>query len=469
MTTPADHLRTPRWPFPVIVVLLASMVAVPLWEGGRRGDLLDRMDGEITPARTALLEMERAIASSAADTRGFLLSHDTVFLGRLRGSLTQANRASARLELVTAGLGPEVTAPVQELLRRNAARAGVAVVELERGGVVPEESLGGLDAAQRGLDDALDAAAVVDEVLERAETDTRARIRASEVLEDALVGGMAVAALVVSLFVAWLVHRLSRREDDLRRVGEEREGLLQSEREARAALEAAVHVRDQVLRIVSHDLRNPLHTVTMAIELLEMPIPAEARATQVGIIRRTIGRANRMLLDLLDASRIEEGHAIAVVPIRVEVGVLLDEAVEDHRARAASRNVVLGCEVAAGTPDVLADRDRVLQVLANLVTNALKFTPEGGRVHVDAVPDGAGMVRFSVSDTGPGIPGDVVPHIFEPFMQARETASLGTGLGLSIARGIVEAHGGIISVESRAGEGTAFHFTLPVARTGAGG
>src|SRR5690606_38924787 len=125
------------------------------------------------------------------------------------------------------------------------------------------------------------------------------------------VGGMAIAALVVSIFVAWLVRRLARSEEVLRRVAAERERLLQSEREAREALEAAILVRDQVLRIVSHDLRNPLHTVALAAELLDMPIPPEARAKQVGIIRRTIQRASRMLRDLLDASRIQSGHAIA--------------------------------------------------------------------------------------------------------------------------------------------------------------
>ena len=113
---------------------------------------------------------------------------------------------------------------------------------------------------------------------------------------------------------------------------------------------------------------------------------------------------------------------------------------------------------------VLADRDRLLQVFSNLVGNGLKFTPEGGRVRIRANLNGDRAVRFSVDDTGPGIPAESLPHLFELFWQARDRrATLGTGLGLSIARGIVEAHGGSISVESTPGEGSTFTFTVPVA------
>jgi signal transduction histidine kinase len=109
---------------------------------------------------------------------------------------------------------------------------------------------------------------------------------------------------------------------------------------------------------------------------------------------------------------------------------------------------------------VMADRRRVLQVLTNLLGNAVKFTPEGGLIRVEAEPYGPDAVEFSVSDSGPGIAPEVIPSIFEPFTQAKDGATLGTGLGLSIAKGIVEAHGGQISVESAPGAGTTFRFTL---------
>jgi PAS domain S-box-containing protein len=246
-------------------------------------------------------------------------------------------------------------------------------------------------------------------------------------------------------------------------VEEERERLLESERSAHAETEAALRMRDRVLRIVSHDLKNPLHTIGMATELLAMPLPEEQRAAQLGIIRRTVARANRMVLDLLDAARIQSGQAIAVEPVPLEVRPLLAEAMEAFRLQAEERRQTLACEVADGLAPVLADPDRILQVLSNLLGNAVKFTPEGGRIGVRAEPEGDGEVGFSVSDTGPGIPAELLPRLFEPFSQAKDTASLGSGLGLSIARGIVEAHGGRISVQSEPGAGTTFRFTLPAA------
>jgi signal transduction histidine kinase len=116
---------------------------------------------------------------------------------------------------------------------------------------------------------------------------------------------------------------------------------------------------------------------------------------------------------------------------------------------------------------VAADRHRVQQVLSNLVGNAFKFTPEGGTITVRAEPLER-FVRFSVADTGPGIRAEDLSHIFERYWQSMRTATLGTGLGLTIARGIVEAHGGSIWVESTAGVGATFYFTLPMASAGAG-
>jgi signal transduction histidine kinase len=120
-------------------------------------------------------------------------------------------------------------------------------------------------------------------------------------------------------------------------------------------------------------------------------------------------------------------------------------------------------------PDVLCDRDRILQVFANLIGNAIKFTPRGGEIFVGAQPEAAVSAieaRFWIKDTGPGIPVENIPHVFDRYWQARSTAKLGTGLGLSIAKGIVEAHGGRIWVESEIGKGACFAFTLPVAGRG---
>lgn len=249
-----------------------------------------------------------------------------------------------------------------------------------------------------------------------------------------------------------------------KRVAAEREELLEREQSARAETESALRMRDRVLRIVSHDLKNPLHTIGMAAELLEMPLSEQQRQRQIDIIRRTVTRANRLVMDLLDVARIESGQAIAIVPHPQSAGRLVNEAIDAFRLQAETKHQRLIPDIASGLPPVRADHDRMLQVLSNLIGNAIKFTPEGGEIRVCVVAENDDEVRFSVADSGPGIPTEVLPELFKPFTQARQTASLGTGLGLSIARGIVEAHGGRISVESEPGVGTTFAFVVPSAK-----
>ena len=241
--------------------------------------------------------------------------------------------------------------------------------------------------------------------------------------------------------------------------------LVEREHLARTEAETAVRDREQVLRVVSHDLKNPLHTIGMVAQLLlDLPLSDGERKKQLEILRRTVDRMKRLVRDLLDATRVQSGHGIPLVAEPVDVVPLIADAIEPFRDQAAGNGQRLLGEVTEGVPPVLADRDRLLQVFSNLIGNGLKFTPEGGRVRIRAEAEGETSVRFSVIDTGPGIPAESLPHLFELFWQARDRrASLGTGLGLSIARGIVESHGGRISVESTPGEGSTFTFTVPVA------
>jgi signal transduction histidine kinase len=169
-------------------------------------------------------------------------------------------------------------------------------------------------------------------------------------------------------------------------------------------------------------------------------------------------RMDGLIQDLLDVSRMERGAtALELAPRRA--GELLDEAAGTLRPLAAAHGLALevrGCDAV-----VEADAARVLQVLSNLAGNAVKFTPEGGTVTLACDP-ADGEARFSVADTGSGIDPEQLPHIFGTFWQARHADRRGLGLGLSIARGLVEAHGGRIWVESEPGRGTTFFFTLPL-------
>ncbi|ATB29784.1 PAS domain S-box protein [Melittangium boletus] len=229
-----------------------------------------------------------------------------------------------------------------------------------------------------------------------------------------------------------------------------------------ARTEQAIRLRDEVLRVVAHDLRAPLQVVSLSSEvLLRRSAPGERTADQgpLGAIRKAVERANRLIQDLLDVARMEAGH-LSVVSGPRETALLLQEAAELHRELAREKSILLSVEVPDGASPILADRDRVLQIFSNLLGNALKFTPNGGRISLRAWPLGD-MMCFSVSDTGPGISGEELPHLFEPFWQARKGHKQGAGLGLAIARGLVDAHGGRLWAESEPGLGSTFYFTLP--------
>ncbi len=225
----------------------------------------------------------------------------------------------------------------------------------------------------------------------------------------------------------------------------------------------ATRARDDVLAVVAHDLRNPLNTVTMAVSLMleNTPVEKVQERRQVEIVRRAADRMNRMIQDLLDVKRMESGR-LGIEPQPESPASLVNDTVEMLRPIATGSTIVLESEVAENLLPVMADSSRIQQVLSNLVGNAVKFTPRDGRVTVCAEPIDGG-VRFGVKDNGPGIPPDQVPHIFGQFWQAMPSDRRGIGLGLAIAKGIVEAHGGMIWVESQVGVGSNFFFTLPSA------
>ena len=222
----------------------------------------------------------------------------------------------------------------------------------------------------------------------------------------------------------------------------------------------AIRMRDDVLGVVAHDLRSPLGSMLMQAELLRNPgTDSERRARKAAeIIDRAATRMNRLIQDLLDVTRIEAGQ-FSIEPTRLRVGPLITEALDAQRPLAAAAALELEVEVAPDTPEIWADHDRLLQVFENLVGNAIKFTPPGGLIQVGA-GSRYGQVLFWVRDTGPGIATEHLPHLFDRFWQARKDGRRGAGLGLPIAKGIVEAHGGRIWVETTAGRGSEFCFTI---------
>lgn len=230
--------------------------------------------------------------------------------------------------------------------------------------------------------------------------------------------------------------------------------------DALSRAESALGMRDEVLAIVAHDLRAPLNAVqTSAAFLMDVELAESDRRRLLDVIRRAASSMNRLIEDLLDVSRIESG-AFTVDPQRFDLASLATEVCEQFRPQATEDGCILECSIERELPAVFADRDRISQVLENLISNALRFTPAGGSVTVRVARHGAHEIACSVADTGVGIPPEELPHLFERFWQARRYRRGGAGLGLAIARGVVEAHGAALTVESEPGRGSVFSFIL---------
>jgi two-component system, sensor histidine kinase and response regulator len=284
-----------------------------------------------------------------------------------------------------------------------------------------------------------------------------------------------ILALLLSSFEE-LIRTNAALQQSKRQLADAHERELRREQDARARAEADTHrlellrqkaeaatrLRDEVLATVSHDLKNPLGTIyTSSALLLEMEMSPDAQRRQLEIIRRTARRMDRLIQDLLDVSRMEAGR-FTVEPQPEAAGSLMVEARELLANIADTKTIALELELPPADLMVHADRNRVLQVFSNLIGNAVKFTPEGGRVTVRAEAE-PGAVGFTVEDTGVGIPEEALARIFDRFWHSGEGG--GSGLGLAIVKGIVEAHGGRIRAESGPG-GSRFTFTLPAASAG---
>lgn len=233
--------------------------------------------------------------------------------------------------------------------------------------------------------------------------------------------------------------------------------------------QAAIRSRDNLIAIVSHDLRNPLNAIGLNLNLLTRPWDRSHQGpdrrggrARIESIKRSVERLGRMVEDLLAAATLQNGH----FPLRTRpepVEALMGDVVQLFEPIAASGGAMLHTSLPPGLPQVRCDRDRVLQIFSNLCGNALHFTPKSGSIRLAAELDGD-FVRFCVSDQGPGIPPSQLNSVFDRFWQGDHASASGVGLGLFIVKGIAEAHGGKAWAQSEPGQGTTFCFTLPVER-----
>ncbi len=232
----------------------------------------------------------------------------------------------------------------------------------------------------------------------------------------------------------------------------------------RIRADADVSHRDDFLGIVSHDLRDLLGALVTTATLISKRTPQteEGKQTRAGVerIHRYVARMNRLIGDLVDVASIDAGK-LSVSPVRGDLRMLVAEAVDTFDVSVQAKELRLETDVPQQPLMAAFDYERMLQVFANLITNAIKFTPRGGTIHVSARP-GAGSVDLSVRDTGVGVSAHLTEAIFERFRQVDKDDRRGLGLGLYISKCLVEAQRGRMWAESKAGEGTTIHVSLPV-------
>jgi signal transduction histidine kinase len=232
----------------------------------------------------------------------------------------------------------------------------------------------------------------------------------------------------------------------------------------RARADYALSTRDEFLGIVSHDLRNILSVMVNSAALITRAVSRENHVDQVlrnaEYIQRSGARMNRLIGDLVDLASMEAGM-LAVTPEPADPAAVVTEAVETFQTQAATRKISLVAQIIPPVPHLPLDPARILQVLTNLLSNAIKFTPAEGKVVVRLERVGHEL-QFAVSDTGTGVPANMLEAIFERYVQVAENDRRGVGLGLYISRCIVQGHGGRIWADSEVDKGTTVRFTLPL-------
>ncbi|HWS52841.1 MAG TPA: ATP-binding protein [Pyrinomonadaceae bacterium] len=267
-----------------------------------------------------------------------------------------------------------------------------------------------------------------------------------------------------------LVQILSELEENRERLERANRQLEDSNRElneANAKLRELSELKEEFLALTTHDLRSPLTVISGVINFFTSGRLGDLTPEQknmVSMMERNTQNLIELVNDLLDASKLESG-TMRLDLASIELRGLIEELHEQMQPMAREKEIALEEALPDDLPPLRADRAKLRRVLVNLLSNALKFTPRGGRVRVGAAQED-GAVRVSVSDTGVGIPPEDLARLFDKYEQARSRATRsekGTGLGLYITRQLVELHGGQISVRSEVGKGSAFSFTIPIA------
>jgi len=419
-----------------------------------------------------LYDLNSALTDTETNQRGFLLTQDPSYLSQYNTAIAQIRLAMIELRRLSRD-EPETRSAIEAL----ETLAGGKLADLQesllhaQAGSRSTAMANEVQGKGRFLMDAFRRNSAALETIqrrlleERREQEAQARFFSQAVL---------VTTIVLSLLLVAAAAMISRRFDDRRmmlekeiaerrRAEEYREALLVSERAARSEAERATRLKDEFVATLSHELRTPLNAIVGWASILRADRRGETITQGVEVIERNAKLQAQMIEELLDMSRIISGKLLFELK-PTDVAELVEAAVAAVRPTADAKGVLLNTTVSR-CRNVNADAARLQQVTWNLLTNALKFTPRGGRVNI-ALREIEGQVEMTVSDTGQGIKPEFLPFVFDRFRQADASTTRrhgGLGLGLSIVKSLVELHGGSVEVDSPGeGRGATFTVRLPI-------
>jgi len=445
---------TSDWASPLtlvfIIACLIALVVAPWAVHKMQAPLEADLKQVAAPGRAYVTRLHLALAQQAVALHDYVESGDTVRLIEYENADERERLAYDGLAPVASRLGRPVEARLDSL-RRLERRLDTAVAALiatvERGRrmeLAPE-----LESLLRTM---MIAAAELDDAIDAASRDRRTRIARIEATQRRIETALGVLALV-AVAATWM---LGRRVREFAAVAEQQ----------RLQAVALMHSKARLMRGMSHDLKNPLNLIGGHAQLIEDGIRGPVTPEQRDSLQR-IQRATRSLLamieDLLQLARAETGQ-LDIALREVDVPALLRELFDEERPLAATAGLSFGLAIGEEVGTIVTDPARVRQVLANLVSNAIKYTPRGGRVELRAA-HADDTLQVAVADTGPGIPPEKREEIFAEFTRLTPGHAPGAGLGLAIARRIARLLGGDITLESEVGVGSRFIFALPLAPT----
>ena len=432
------------WALALVSLALVALAAVPIYVGERVASLQDQITETLQPALESAARLSLYQSRQMARLQSFLLTGDRTIRIRYNAAIAEEDSLYNDLGDLVRVMDLDVRERLARLSSESTRwRFGHLSIFDEVAGLVAGDAL--WSQVQGEYEELQGTTRELERVIKGEVDQGRRDTQWWRTMQTWIMIGLSILALgslLVIARVSWRVRRLvaeaEKRED---------------------ALHQTVKQRDEVVSIVSHDLRNPLGVVAGAADtLIELPLDREERERQATIIARSASRMSRLIEDLLDVSRIEAG-AFVVRPSAEEPISVLEEIRDMFEVQAEEAQVALAvgpvCDVL-----VRMDHDRVVQALANLVDNALRFTPEGGVVTLSGEVLDQETVSLSVSDTGVGLTQDALDNLFSRFWQAEGDRKGRAGLGLAIVKGVIEAHGGEVRVESDPGVGSTFHLVL---------